>query len=82
MLLDTSAPMMQVSTVSFPYFLKRGVLAGALPGVQINDAAHGFGAIDKNAISGDPRIYGRIYIATNGRGVFYGDINERKLSAP
>lgn len=27
--------------------------------VQINDAAHGFGSYSANAISGDPRIYGR-----------------------
>lgn len=27
--------------------------------VQINDAAHGFGSLSSNCISGDPRIYGR-----------------------
>ena len=27
--------------------------------VQINDAAHGFGAASANVIAGDPRIYGR-----------------------
>jgi xyloglucan-specific exo-beta-1,4-glucanase len=41
--------------------------------VQINDAAHGFGSAASNAISGDPRIYGRVYVGTNGRGIFYGD---------
>ncbi|KAJ7786028.1 hypothetical protein B0H16DRAFT_1488934 [Mycena metata] len=41
--------------------------------VQINDAAHGFGSASSNCISGDPRIYGRVYIGTNGRGIFYGD---------
>ncbi|KAJ6574830.1 Oligoxyloglucan reducing end-specific cellobiohydrolase [Mycena capillaripes] len=41
--------------------------------VQINDAAHGFGSAASNPISGDPRIYGRVYIGTNGRGIFYGD---------
>ncbi|KAK7064455.1 carbohydrate-binding module family 1 protein [Favolaschia claudopus] len=41
--------------------------------VQINDVAHGFGSASSNCISGDPRIYGRVYIGTNGRGIFYGD---------
>jgi hypothetical protein len=26
-------------------------------------------------IVGDPRIYGRVYVTTGGRGVIYGDIN-------
>lgn len=43
--------------------------------VQINDAAHGFGSAASNVLTGDPRIYGRVYIGTNGRGVFYGDIS-------
>jgi len=58
----------------FVFPLKQNVLAEALSGFQINDAAHGFGAISANVISGDPRVYGRIYIGTNGRGIFYGDI--------
>ncbi|KAG6842504.1 hypothetical protein C0991_000030 [Blastosporella zonata] len=41
--------------------------------VQINDAAHGFGAASSNCLTADPRIYGRVYIGTNGRGIFYGD---------
>ncbi|KAF9036414.1 Oligoxyloglucan reducing end-specific cellobiohydrolase [Hymenopellis radicata] len=41
--------------------------------VQINDASHGFGAISSNVLTADPRIYGRVYIGTNGRGIFYGD---------
>ncbi|KAF7339885.1 Oligoxyloglucan reducing end-specific cellobiohydrolase [Mycena venus] len=41
--------------------------------IQINDVAHGFGSASSNCISGDPRIYGRVYIGTNGRGIFYGD---------
>ncbi|KIY65506.1 carbohydrate-binding module family 1 protein [Cylindrobasidium torrendii FP15055 ss-10] len=40
---------------------------------KLDDAAHGFGAISANVISGDPRVYGRVYIGTNGRGIFYGD---------
>ncbi|KAG9084051.1 hypothetical protein FS749_005535, partial [Ceratobasidium sp. UAMH 11750] len=37
--------------------------------VQINDAAHGFGSASANPISGDPRVFGRVYIGTNGRGI-------------
>jgi len=42
--------------------------------VQINDVAHGFGSAASNSISGDPRIYGRVYVGTNGRGIFFGDV--------
>ncbi|CAE6528734.1 unnamed protein product [Rhizoctonia solani] len=42
--------------------------------VQINDAANGFGAVSANPVSGDPRVYGRVYVGTNGRGIFSGDI--------
>lgn len=41
--------------------------------VQINDATHGFGAASANSLTADPRVYGRVYIGTNGRGIFYGD---------
>lgn len=41
--------------------------------VQINDAAHGFGSVSSNVLTADPRTYGRVYIGTNGRGIFYGD---------
>ncbi|KAI0274685.1 hypothetical protein BC834DRAFT_965184 [Gloeopeniophorella convolvens] len=41
--------------------------------VRIDDAAHGFGSASANVITADPRIYGRVYIGTNGRGIFYGD---------
>jgi xyloglucan-specific exo-beta-1,4-glucanase len=40
--------------------------------VQINDAAHGFGSISSNPISADLLVYGRVFIGTNGRGIFYG----------
>jgi photosystem II stability/assembly factor-like uncharacterized protein len=41
--------------------------------VRINDDQHQYGYI--NHVTGDPRIYGRVYFATGGRGVIYGDIN-------
>ncbi|THU94834.1 Oligoxyloglucan reducing end-specific cellobiohydrolase [Dendrothele bispora CBS 962.96] len=41
--------------------------------VKINDAAHGFGSPSSNVLTADPRIYGRVYIGTNGRGIWYGD---------
>jgi photosystem II stability/assembly factor-like uncharacterized protein len=40
--------------------------------VRINDNQHQFGWI--NHITGDPRIYGRVYFATGGRGIIYGDL--------
>ncbi|TAE78629.1 MAG: hypothetical protein EAZ65_04525 [Verrucomicrobia bacterium] len=39
---------------------------------RINDSLHNFGY--QNDIAGDPRMYGRLYLATSGRGVVYGDI--------
>lgn len=39
---------------------------------QINDEQHRFGWIGQ-VITGDPRHYGRVYLATNGRGIIYGD---------
>jgi xyloglucan-specific exo-beta-1,4-glucanase len=39
---------------------------------QINDYQHQY-ALTNAAITGDPRIYGRVYFGTNGRGIIYGD---------
>ncbi len=39
--------------------------------VRINDDQHQYGWI--NHVTGDPRIYGRVYFATGGRGIIYGD---------
>jgi xyloglucan-specific exo-beta-1,4-glucanase len=41
--------------------------------IRINDDEHQYGSTN-SAITGDPRIYGRVYLGTNGRGVIYGDI--------
>ena len=42
---------------------------------RINDDRHQWGLILQ--ISGDPRVYGRVYIGTHGRGIFYGDPQKR-----
>ncbi|MGC4971941.1 cellulose binding domain-containing protein [Streptomyces sp. DT199] len=39
---------------------------------RINDDAQQWGWTGA-AITGDPRVYGRVYVSTNGRGVLYGD---------
>lgn len=40
--------------------------------LRINDNAHQWGWTGQ-AITGDPRIHGRVYLATNGRGIQYGE---------
>lgn len=39
---------------------------------RINDDAHQWG-FRIRVISGDPRLFGRVYIGTDGRGIIYGD---------
>jgi xyloglucan-specific exo-beta-1,4-glucanase len=39
---------------------------------RINDNQHQY-ALTNSTITGDPRIYGRVYVGTNGRGIIYGD---------
>ncbi|MEU3604280.1 cellulose binding domain-containing protein [Streptomyces sp. NPDC035033] len=43
--------------------------------VRVNDDAHQWGWTGAT-ITGDPRVYGRVYVATNGRGILYGDTGE------
>lgn len=40
--------------------------------VRINDDQHQWGWTGE-VITGDPRVYGRVYLATNGRGIQYGE---------
>ncbi|HEY2409700.1 MAG TPA: hypothetical protein VGI10_27030 [Polyangiaceae bacterium] len=39
---------------------------------RIDDDAHRFGYV--NHLVGDPRVYGRVYLGTGGRGIVYGDL--------
>lgn len=39
--------------------------------VRINDDQHQYGYMGQ--VTGDPRVYGRVYFATGGRGIIYGD---------
>jgi hypothetical protein len=40
--------------------------------LRINDDQHQYGNMGE-ALTGDPRIWGRVYLGTNGRGVLYAD---------
>jgi xyloglucan-specific exo-beta-1,4-glucanase len=42
--------------------------------MRINDDQHQYGYVSQ--VTGDPRIFGRVYFATGGRGVIYGDLKE------
>ncbi len=41
--------------------------------IRINDDQHQYGTRYR-CVTGDPRIYGRVYVGTDGRGILYGDI--------
>jgi photosystem II stability/assembly factor-like uncharacterized protein len=66
---------------SYPALYLVGTIAGqagifrsddeAMTWVRINDDAHQWGLVLQ--VAGDPRIYGRVYVGTHGRGIFYGD---------
>ena len=47
--------------------------------VRINDDQHQFGWIKQ--LTGDPRVYGRCYVAASGRGVLYGDLAQPQAPA-
>jgi hypothetical protein len=43
--------------------------------LRVNDDTHQWGWTGA-AITGDPRVYGRVYVSTNGRGIVYGDTSD------
>jgi photosystem II stability/assembly factor-like uncharacterized protein len=58
-------------TVTGQYGIFRSTDAGTT-WTRINDDAHQFGTL--GVMVGDPRVYGRVYVGTSGRGIIYGDI--------
>jgi xyloglucan-specific exo-beta-1,4-glucanase len=46
---------------------------GAKSWTRLTDDQHQFGMTNQ-AITGDPRVYGRVYVGTNGRGILYRDL--------
>ena len=60
-----------VGTVNGTYGFYRSDDSGAT-WVRINDNQHQYGTV--SVITGDPRVYGRLYLGGNGRGIIYGDI--------
>jgi photosystem II stability/assembly factor-like uncharacterized protein len=48
---------------------------GGATWLRINDDQHQWGVAGTAAITGDLRVYGRVYLSTNGRGVIYGDLS-------
>jgi photosystem II stability/assembly factor-like uncharacterized protein len=60
-----------VGTVSGVYGIFRSDDAGA-SWIRIDDDRHQYGMLGD--IAGDPRIYGRVYVGTEGRGIVYGGL--------
>jgi photosystem II stability/assembly factor-like uncharacterized protein len=62
----------------YAFGVREGVAAlwrstdGGANWLRINDDEHQWG-LRFRMLSGDPRIFGRIYLATDGRGILYGD---------
>ncbi|TDQ50773.1 cellulose binding domain-containing protein [Actinorugispora endophytica] len=48
---------------------------------RVNDDRHQW-AWTGAAITGDPRVYGRVYVGTNGRGIIVGDLAEQPAPDP
>jgi xyloglucan-specific exo-beta-1,4-glucanase len=61
------------ATISGTSTLFRSDDAGA-NWIQISDAKHGFALASSMILAADLTIYGRVYVGTNGRGIFYGDV--------
>ena len=65
---DNSDP----SSVKDPYYGAYRSLDGGATWKRINDNQHQFGLL--SALSGDSRVFGRVYIGINGRGIRVGDV--------
>ncbi|QIG81901.1 hypothetical protein G5C33_10785 [Sphingosinithalassobacter tenebrarum] len=65
-----------IATLSGVTGIYRSINGGSSWG-RINDDAHQWG-LRFRVITGDPRIFGRVYLGTDGRGIFYGDPAERE----
>jgi hypothetical protein len=50
--------------------------------IRINDAQHQFGLSWVHVFCGDPRVFGRVYFGTEGRGIIYGQPAEQSPAAP
>jgi xyloglucan-specific exo-beta-1,4-glucanase len=48
--------------------------------LRLNDARHAYGQRFR-CIAGDPRIFGRVYVGTDGRGIVYGQPRPRRARA-
>jgi hypothetical protein len=44
--------------------------------IRINDDLHQYGGA--TVLTGDPRVYGRVYVAPGGRGIIYGEPANKK----
>lgn len=74
-----------VSVEAYPTVFLSGIIDGKIglfrsddaggSWVRINDDQHQFGWI--TTLTGDPRVYGRVYIGTGGRGILYGEPSAR-----
>ena len=40
--------------------------------LRVNDEAHQYGTRFR-CLAGDPRVFGRVYVGTDGRGIVYGE---------
>jgi len=49
--------------------------------IRINDDAHQYGNAG-DALAGDPRVFGRVYLGTNGRGILYADRTSTSTPTP
>jgi photosystem II stability/assembly factor-like uncharacterized protein len=47
--------------------------------VRINDDQHRFGLASIHVFCADPRVFGRVYFGTEGRGIIYGDLPPPQL---